>query len=220
MGARFTIAAAAVLLAAAAPAAASNWGGFNGVLRLAFDEADSLCQVRTAEPDSSGLVFVDVYAVLEEVFPVSYDGEGFMGVGGFELKLEIEGGGQVVAQDIPGKSVNLAKTQGEIMAGVYPSIDLVRGRATLAHWRVLFVGRPKDAVFRLAEGWPPSCETVEGCPGTGTAIFFVGSPDANLTGLSFSAAWSPAYLNWTGEPDTSPRGGKPGWNETGLFGAE
>ncbi len=86
---RCLVAAACVVLAA--PAVASTWCGQNGVVRLSFTQGEELTSVTTAAPGESGVTLVDVWAYLDEVEPMARDGEVFLGIGGFELKLVIEG---------------------------------------------------------------------------------------------------------------------------------
>ncbi len=207
----------ALLAALAAPAAASDWGGFNGVVHLSFSDGDTLTPVLDLDAEEGELVIVDLYAVLDGVVPVSYQGEGFLSIGGFELTLEVDGPGEIIGQKLPGRAINLYSEPGHCQVGIYPSLDIVDGRATLVHWRVMYQGRPGPTAFRLAEAGAPSCDTVEGCAGTGTRAMYAGSDNANLAGLLFSAGWTPAYLNWEGEADTSVQDEGTSWSERGIF---
>ncbi len=226
---------ALAMVLGAAPAGASVWGGHNGLVRLSFTHPDSaggdtLVAVKHAAATSPLGVVVDVYAVLDGVTPVFYRGTQVRALGGFELKLAVEGApGTIVSQEFPFNAFNVRSEPGSCSVGVTNrgELPIRNGRATLVHWRVRFEGTPRNVRFSLDPAGIPSCKElvaaadaekkVPGCAESGSQALWVGSAVANLEGLIFGCRCAPAYLNWDGKPDLKVAAGKPGWEETGLF---
>lgn len=210
----------ALALIVSVPAAASTWGGHYGTINLSFAPGPEIRS--TAEADEvPGLgTTVDLYAVFTVDVKIAAEGEQVLTVGGLELKLAVEGapGWRVVTQEIPVKNFNIAKEAGSVQAGLLPGISFANGPATLVHWALLLPGHPHDVVFRLDPAGVHSCESLDDCKDSGTVAMWSGSMSAGQAGLLFSAAYVPAYLNWTGEtPDLAPVHGKVDWSDTGQF---
>jgi hypothetical protein len=209
----------AVLLAVvpAGMAHATRWAGENGIVRLAFDEGEQLETVKTVAPDEHGTVTVDVYAVLSDVDPITVQGERFLAVGGFELKLMVEGAEPLIVDETyPFPHFNVSQEKGACMVGISPGQSLVDGRATLVHWRLMFMGDPKNVRIGLDPAGLHSCRTLPDCPDSGTQALYVGTADSQLNGVMFGAGYAPAFLNWEGEPDTEPVRGHAPWQKVGI----
>jgi hypothetical protein len=208
----------AACLALAAPAAASIWCGENGVVRLSFSQGEDLTSVTTVTPGEGGVTLVDLWAYLDEVEPMARDGEVFLAIGGFELKLVIEGAaGTVVKQEFPFPRLNIGKELGTCIVGIDPSARLVNGRTELVHWQVLFPTPPRQVTFRLDAEALPSCKTVPGCPGSGAFMLYNGTVDARQVSDMFGAGCVPAYLNWPQAPEVTALRGTPSWREVGVY---
>jgi hypothetical protein len=206
------------LVCAAAPAAASVWCGHNGVLKLSFSDGEGLTPLTTLEPDESGLVMVDLYAVLDEVEDAYKNRERFVAIGGMEMKLVIEGAeGRIIAEDFPVQVFNFAKLKGQCFVGYTKPLRLNDGRATLAHWTIMFRGRPENVVFRLDPGGLMSCRSLKGCQDGVTPMLYAGTMASDQLGDFFAAPYVPAYLNWDGMPDLAPVGEGTGWREVGVY---
>lgn len=224
------LAAAALVVAAlaglAAPAAASLYGGHNGVVRLSFTPGDSaagdtLQAARTATAAGPEGAIVDLYAVLDGVERILYQGQQVRALGGFELKLKIEGGpAEIIAQEFPVRAWNMVQTPGHCYVGVYPELSLRDGRGVLVHWRVRFPETPRNVRFTLDPAGLYSCETLDKCPESGAQVLWAGSAVARQEELIFAAGWAPAYLNWEGTPAVTPVVGTWSWRDTGLFTVE
>ncbi|MHB8078048.1 MAG: hypothetical protein ACYDIE_02170 [Candidatus Krumholzibacteriia bacterium] len=161
---------------------------------------------------------VDLYAVLDDVALVHWNGLQLRALGGIEFALRIEGGPAfIVGQDFPLRAFNVLSEPGHLSAGLFPELPLRDHRATLVHWRIYLPGTPHDMVFRLDPGALRTCGTMEGCPESGSQALWTGSPVSEMAGLIFSAGYTPAVLNWDGEPDLAVVRGRVDWNETGLF---
>lgn len=213
---RYLLIAACLLLAA--PVLASTWCGENGVVRLSFTAAPPYESVTTVAPSEAGPTMVDVWAFLDQVAPTSLEGEEFLGIGGFELRLVIDGAaGTVVKQEFPFKNVSIGQEPGYCVVGIDPSAKLKGGCTLLVHWQVMFPQPPKNVVLRLDPESLPSCETVEGCPGSGTYAIYTGTVDANQVNDLFGAGCLPAYLNWTPAPEVKALHGTSSWQDVGLF---
>lgn len=215
--------AAAILAAAAAvglsvPASASVWCGYNGVLRLSFTDGENLTPTTTLEPDASGLVTVDLYAVLDGVEDAYKNRERFVAVGGAEFKLVVEGGeGMIVKEEFPVEVFNFGKEKGQCLVGYSKPLRLNDGRVTLAHWQILFRGRPENVTFRLDPDGLMSCKSLQGCAEGVTPMIYAGTMASSQLGDFFAASYVPAYLNWDGMPDVAPVGGGTSWRETGVY---
>jgi len=202
-------------------AVASVWCGQNGLIRLSFTEGDSLVGVLAAKPDSSGLTAVDLYAVLDDVELVARDGEKFVSLGGFELKMVIEGAeGIIQAQEFPFRQFNMGQQLGTCYVGIYPGLAIKEGRATLVHWHILFRGKPQNVVFRLDPAGLRSCATLAGCEQHHPYALYTGTPTAGQTGDMFGAGYVPAYLNFDGEADLTPITSTGLWSEVGVYSRE
>ncbi len=211
-----TLAAAVLLLPAGARA--TEWCGENGLVRFSFAAGDSLVEVlKTGEPEN-GVTLVEVYAWLTDVDPVAKDGDRFLRVGGFELRLTIEGAeGFILKQDFPTKVLNVGRKTGEVVAGLQPGQRLVDGRTFLVHWQVMFQGRPENVRFGLDPDGAASCGTIEGCPEAGPQMLYVGVESGDQLGDAFGGGYVPAWLNPTGEPDRTPVRGKQSYAEVGRY---
>lgn len=209
------IAACAVL---AGPASASTWCGENGVVRLSFTQGEDLTSVTTVAPGEGGATLVDLWAYLDEVEPMMRDGEVFLAIGGFELKLVIEGAaGSVVSQEFPFPRLNIGKEPGTCIVGIDPSARLAQGRTELVHWQILFPEPPQKVIFRLDPDALPSCKTVPGCPGSGAFMLYNGTVDAKQVSDMFGAGCVPAYLNWPQAPEVKALRGTTSWRDVGVY---
>ena len=208
----------AVCVVLTVPALGSTWCGENGVVRLSFTKGEDLTSVTTVAPGEGGATLVDVWAYLDEVEPVARDGEVFLAIGGFELKLVIEGAsGSIVKQEFPFPRVNIGKEPGFCVVGIDPSARLANGRTELVHWQIMFPQAPQKVVFRLDPEALPSCGTVEGCPGTGSFALYTGTIDAKQVGDLFGAGCVPAYLNWPQAPEVKALRGTSSWRDVGIY---
>lgn len=215
---RATLGVVLAVVVAAAPALASTWCGENGHVRLSFTPAPDLQSVATVAPGAGGTTLVDVWAVLEGVAPMQRDGEAFLGLGAFELRLLIEGGdGVVVATDFPFKALNIGKDPGACVVGIQPSARLKDGATPLVHWQVMFAKPPKEVVLRLDPAGLPSCATVEGCPESGTFAIYNGTVDSGQFTDLFGAGCAPAYLNWPQAPAAKVLHGSSAWGDVGVY---
>jgi hypothetical protein len=202
----------------AAPALASIWCGQNGVVRLSFTQAETLQSVTTVAPGENGVTLVDVWAYLDEVEPMERDGEVFLAIGGFELKLVIEGApGSIVKQEFPFPRLNIGPELGFCVVGIDPSARLVKGRTELVHWQVMFPQPPQKVVLRLDPDSVPSCKTVEGCPGSGSFAIYTGTVDADQVSDLFGTGCVPAYLNWPQAPEVKALRGTSSWRDVGVY---
>jgi hypothetical protein len=102
------------------------------------------------------------------------------------------------------------------MVGISPEQPLVDGRATLVHWRLMFMGDPKNVRIGLDPAGLHSCRTLPDCPDSGTQALYVGTADSQLNGVMFGAGYAPAFLNWEGEPDNEPVLGHAPWQKVGI----
>jgi hypothetical protein len=208
----------ALLLAAAPTVFASTWGGHNGLVYLSFSDGQDLVSVQEVAPDSTGTVMVDLYAVLADVEPTVFKGGLFAGVGGYELKLVVEGAEAILAEEnLPAGGFNVNPRHGEYQVGLPHGLLFSDGRVTLLHWRILFIGGPKQVCFRLDPAALRSCHTLPGCEDNNTQVLYSGTAEHEQHGVIFSAGYVPAYLNWEGEPDVTPVIGTHSWRDTGLF---
>ncbi len=218
--ARFWLLAGIVSLAAAlaAPAAASVFGGENGVVRLSFTPADSLTSVAKVAPGAGGVTVVDLWAYLDGVEPMVRDGEAFLGIGGFELKLVIEGAkGNITKQDFPFAHFNIGSELGACVVGIDPGQPLDHGRAALVHWQIVFVTPPEKVTFTLDPTALKSCETLPACVGSGIYGLYTGTVTARQMDSIFGTGCARAYLNWPTAPDTTPLHGTKPWRKEGVY---
>ncbi len=203
----------------AGTASASTWCGQNGVMRLSFSAGDSIVAVTTAEPGSAGKTIVAVYVVLDEVEPVSRDGERFLGIGGFEARLTVDGATDftIKAAQFDYQAFNLARITWQCRVGILDGLILQDGRAILAYWIVIFNEPPRNVVFRLDPKGTISCETMSGCSESHPYALYTGTVTSNQAGSMFGTGYVPAYLNWEGEPDLAPVLGTNSWREVGVY---
>lgn len=211
----------ACALAAAGGARASTWCGENGVIRFSFAAGDTVLETLATGEPANGLTIVDVAAWLTDVTPVARQGDAFLRVGGAELKLAITGAeGQVIGQEFTDpRALNVGPAPGHLAVGFNPGLRLQDGRALLARWKVLFKGRPQNVRFGLDPAGVKSCDTMEGCPGSGTPALYAGADVANQMDCLFGAGYVPAWLNPEGEPDRAPVHGKATFADVGVFAA-
>jgi hypothetical protein len=215
--ARMIVGAGAVMLLVTAAASASTWGGHNGVVRLSFTSGDTLTSSLNVAPEEGGVVITDLYAVLDGVEPAVYNGTTVASLGGLELRLQIEGAEYLImSQEFPFANFNVGQKPGDVRVGAVGGLPLEDGRATLVHWQVLLKGKPRDVTFRLDPAGARSCETLQGCPGSGTDVLWTGSVEQKLEGLIFSAVGAPAYLNWEEAPAAVAGVGSPSWRDVGA----
>jgi hypothetical protein len=199
-------------------AQASTWCGKNGVVRLSFTADDSVVAITSVEPDTTGKVVVNVYAVLDRLEPVAHQGERFMGLEGFELGLIVEGApATILPPELPSRAFNVERDPARVQAGLVKSISLRRGRATLLHWPVVFFEPPRNVVFRLDAKALPSCKTLTGCPESESYLLYAGTRASYQVNHLFGAGYTPAYLNWEGEPDLTPVSAESTWRQVGVY---
>ena len=204
----------------AAPAGAPNSGleycGQNGLVRFSFAAGDTLVPVlRDAEPQN-GVTAVDLWAWLTDVDRVSRDGYALLGIGGFELTLEVVGAEAIIlGQDFPDKTFNIGRRLGECIVGLDPGYKLRQGRTLLAHWTIMFQGRPQDVMFKLAPGPTWTCAKTGDCAEQAPLAIYLGTEASSLERSLFGAGCVPAWLNPSGEPDFTPLAGGAGWREMG-----
>jgi hypothetical protein len=230
---RTGVCAGLLLLLGATAAQASIWAGTNGVVRLSLAMAaspevasadslawgypDSIVSVLETAADQQP-VMVDLYAVLDHVDPVQYKGERFLAIGGFEMALVVEGAEPVfVDEALPPSSLNIGPEKRVYYVGIPAGLDLHEGRALLAHWRLMFMQRPRNVAFHLDPGELFSCPTAPGCEQSGARSLYVGALAADQHNIIVGAAGAPAYLNWEGEPDTQPRGESHTWRKGAIL---
>lgn len=181
---------------------------------------DSLVVAATTAGGPRGAL-IDLYAVLDDVALLYWNGLQLRALGGIEFALRIEGGeAMIVGQEFPLRAFNVRSEPGRLSAGLFPELALRDRRATLVHWRIYLPGTPRNLAFRLDPAALGTCATLEGCPGSGSQALWTGSPVSEMAGLIFSAGYTPAYLNWEGEPDLAVVRGRGDWCETGLFTTE
>ncbi len=181
---------------------------------------DSLVVAATTAGGARGAL-IDLYAVLDDVALLYWNGLQLRALGGIEFALRIEGGeAMIVGQEFPLRAFNVRPEPGRLSAGLFPELALRDRRATLVHWRIYVPGTPRNLAFRLDPAALGTCATLEGCPGSGSQALWTGSPVSEMAGLIFSAGYTPAYLNWEGEPDLAVVRGRGDWSETGLFTTE
>jgi len=208
----------AVLLILALPAAASTWVGENGVVRLAFNQGESLISAAAVEPGAGGTTMVDLYAYLDEVEPMQHEGEAFIAIGGFELKLLVEGAeAHITEQTFPFAHFNVGKNPGHCVVGINPAQRLVDGRCELVHWKILFTEPVRNVTFRLDTAGLLSCRTLAGCPDSGTQALYSGTVDSGLMGFLVGAGCVPAHLNWDEPRKPLPIRGTQNWRDVGVF---
>ena len=85
----FSVVSAIVFFAAAA--GASTWGGHNGTITLSFSDSSYVQVLDGVEPIPKVGAIVDLYAILGDCAPLTWKDEKVLALGGFELKLKIEG---------------------------------------------------------------------------------------------------------------------------------
>jgi hypothetical protein len=207
---------AAALMLAASPAVARFCGG-NGNVALSFDSEQTV-SVLEAEPDASGRITVDVWAILEDVVQVEGPGGVMLAVGGIEMTLRIQGAeAQILEKTIVHRGADFGANEAEVMAGLAPGEVIEDGRLTLVHWRVAVAGDAQDVVFDLAPGGARSCKTIEGCAGKDCRALYAGTVDAAQESFLFGAGHRPAVLNPTGEPDLAVVPCRVSYEEIGIF---
>lgn len=207
-----------VATAPAGPAVASEWCGENGLVRLVFATAEGPTAVHDAAVGSDGTTRVELYAYLDAVTPVQRNEEAFLVIGGFELTLQIEGGeGFIVEERFPFKVVNVGRRPGECIVGIDPGQKLMPEGTELVRWTVVFAGQPRNVVFRLDPAGSVTCSKLPPCAESGSYAVYVGSVVSGQVGDVFGAGYTPAYLNWEGEPDLAPLTGSVSWREVGRY---
>ena len=90
-----------------ATSGATVWCGDNGLFQFSFIEGDSLVTVLHLEKSAAEVTFVDIYCWLADIDPVVREGDVFLHVGGFELKLTISGAEAfILEQNFPSEILN------------------------------------------------------------------------------------------------------------------
>lgn len=204
----------------AVPAAAVTWGGDLGRVHLSFAPAPDLRPVLEQEPEPGLGLLVDVYAVMKDVDPVLFAGERILAIGGFELRLRVDGppGVQVLAKEVPIAHLDVAEDAAGIMCGLQPDMTFTDEGIVLARWQVRIPGEKTVPVsFHLDPAGTRSSRGVPEAEGSDPFMVWTGSLQTGQHGLMFSAGYVPAWLNPDGEPDLAPRAGKISWRDTGLF---
>ncbi len=206
------------VLALMSGVAQAEWCGENGVVRLSFTQEGELQSVATATPNETGLTMVDLYVFLDDVDPVEHAGERFLNVGGFELKLKIEGSeASILEQGFPEKIMNVGPETGWCLVGIDGGAQIKDGRAYLMRWKIAFPGKPENVVFSLDPAGVVSCHQIPECSESGIQALYVGTLPSKQAGLLVGAGCVPAYLNWDGEPDLTPIHSKVSWTELGVL---
>ncbi len=205
-------------LALATPAVATTWCGENGLVRFSFTAGDSLVPVLDSGPAAGGVTRIDLYAWLTDLDRVKHEGEALTALGAYELSLDIAGAeAYILKQELPAEGFNVGKAQGTIAYGLSSGLSLSAGKVMLAHWQIMFQGRPENVRFGLDPQGLQSCAKTEGCPEAGAQALYVGSASSNQLNMMFGAGYVPAWLNPQGEPDLTPVRGNSPWQKVGVF---
>lgn len=206
----------AVLLPASS--SATVWCGENGMFRFSFVEGDSLVTVLHTEETSGEVTFFDVYCWLTDVDPITREGEVFLHVGGFELKLDITGAEVfILEQDFPSEALNLGKELGHIAAGLHPEQKIKDGQVLLATWKIMIKGPVENVRFGLDPSGLMSCAEIKGCVKSDPPALYVGNESSRQEGLLVGAGFVPSWINPTGEVDQTPVHAKQNWRDVGIF---
>lgn len=207
---------AAVLLPVSA--GATVWCGENGLFRFSFVEGDSLVTVLHTEEPAGEVSFFDVYCWLTDIDPVTREGEAFLHVGGFELKLTITGAEVfILEQNFPSEVLNLGKELGHIAAGMHPEQRIRDGKVLLVTWKIMIKGPVENVRFGLDPTGLMSCQEIKGCEQNEPPALYVGNESSRQEGLLVGAGYVPAWINPTGEPDQAPLRAKQNWRDVGIF---
>ncbi len=207
-----------LLFTTADPAGATIWCGENGMIRFSFVEGDSLVSVFDSGPAENGVTRVDVYAWLMDVDRIKHDGEALTALGAYELSLKITGAeAYILKQELPAEGFNVGRAQGTIAYGLKTGLGLSGGQVMLAHWQLMFQGRPENVRIGLDPEGLASCAKTEGCAKSHTQALYVGSASSNQLNMLFGAGYEPAWLNPTGQTDTNPVRGNSPWQKVGVF---
>jgi hypothetical protein len=205
------------LLAAGASGASAQWAGENGVIRFSFTAGDSIVPVAHLEPQN-GVTMVELHTWLTDVVPTARNGEAFMAIGGFELKLVVEGAeAHILGKTVPGNHLDVGPAVNTCIVGLDPGLAIRNGKALLVTWNIMFQGDPKDVVFRLDTEPSHSGKQIDGCKDAGSPGLYIGVETSGMLGTFFGAAGAPAYLNPTKEPDLNAVHGRDSFEEIGLF---
>jgi len=210
----------ALLLICAAPAGAITWGGHLGQVHLSFAPAPDVQPVLAKEPEPGLGLLVDVYAVMMDVDPVLYEGERVLALGGYEMRLRVEGAedAQVLSKEIPVTHLDVAKDTAGIMCGLQPDITFLDEGVVLAKWQVRIPGdEARPVSFHLDPAGLRSHKGVADAEDAGAYMLWTGSLQNRQHGLMFAAGYVPAWLNPDGDPDLTPRHGRTSWRDTGHF---
>lgn len=206
-----------IALTAVPSTADAQWAGENGVIRFSFDAGETIVPVAHREAEN-GVTFVELHTWLTDLAPVSRDGEAFLAVGGFELKLVIEGAeAHILGKEVPGKSLDVGPALDTCIVGLDPGLGIRDGKVLLVTWKIMFQGSPSDVVFRLDPTPGHSCKQIEGCNDSGSPGLYIGVETSGMLNTFFGAAGAPAYLNPTAEPDLTPVHGTSSFEDVGIF---
>jgi hypothetical protein len=192
-----------------ATSGATVWCGDNGLFQFSFIEGDSLVTVLHLEKSAAEVTFVDIYCWLADIDPVVREGDVFLHVGGFELKLTISGAEAEI--------LNLGKELGQVAAGLHPEQKIRDGKVLLVHWKVMFKGPVVNVRIGLDPTGLMSCEEIKGCRESEPPALYVGNEGSRQEGLLVGAGYIPSWINPTAEPDQIPVTGKQSWQDVGLF---
>ena len=201
-----------------ATSGATVWCGENGLFQFSFTEGDSMVTVLHLEESAADVTFVDIYGWLTDVDPVVREGDVFLHVGGYELKLTISGAEYfILEQNFPSEILNIGKELGQIAAGLHPEQKIHDGMVQLVHWQVMFKGPVKNVRIGLDPSGLMSCEEIRGCRESQPPALYVGNEGSRQEGLLVGAGYIPAWINPTGEPDQVPVTGKQTWQDADIF---
>lgn len=201
-----------------ATSGATVWCGDNGLFRFSFAEGDSLVSVLHTEESGGDVTFVDIYCWLTDIDPVAREGEAFLHVGGFEMKLAITGAEAfILEQDFPSEVLNIGKEIGHIVCGMHPEQKIKDRKVFLVRWKVMFKGPVKNVHLGLDRSGLMSCADIRGCAAGEPPALYVGNEGSRQEGLLVGAGYVPAWINPTVEPDQTPVTGKQGWRDAGIF---
>ncbi len=207
-----------LVLAVGSSVSASEWCGENGTIRLSFTAGEELQAVSTMSAGKKGIIIVDLYAYLTDVDPVKKNGEAFLGIGGLELNLLIEGAeGFITSQEFPVANRSVGRLPGEVVVGLGPGIMLEEDHTQLVHWQVMFQGTPKNVVFRLADEGGISCQRTPGCAEARPYALYTGTNESKQYISIFGTGYVPAYLNFEGDVDLNPQHGNVSWQDLGIY---
>ncbi len=204
------------LAALSGSAQAMEWCGENGTIRFSFVEGQSNANIHHVKAED-GVTKVTLVAWMTDVDPVSINGRAFDGLGGFELKLKIDGAkGYILEHLVMEKGLNLSTENGAFRVGMAFGLDFVDGKAPLASWDIMFQGDVEDVKFSLDPTGVVSCPGSPNCPDADLLAIYIGTDISKQLQDLFSAGYEPAWLNpSTSDPDMTIVTGGESWEKVG-----